>query len=72
MNQGLYSFGEEGMDIQGTQMLSAEGRTDMSHYYGEAFQESQVLAEWVLTGRKEAKPLISPMLPDIVHVEGIG
>ena len=31
---------------------------EMPHYHSKAFQESQVLADQVLTGRKEAKSVI--------------
>lgn len=38
----------------------------------EASQEPQVLADWILIGRKEVEPVIKPTLKDILQVEGVG
>ena len=42
----------------------------MPHWYGEAFQEYQMLTEWVW--RKEVEPGIQPKLHDIQQAQDVG
>ena len=58
VHQGLYNWGRVwNYPRRGGHWLKAKA-TETSHWCGDVFQESQVLAELVLIRRKEVEPVI--------------